>query len=97
MSTAFVMKDHAVAGVSNGRLASETLDRLIPTWDRVETSRLRENRLYLFVLPTQKIFGVYQGRENGSLLIRTTSHEGVREIETNMVRGIYNIGGDILV
>jgi hypothetical protein len=96
MSTVLVAEQSA-SHISNGRGTADVLDRLIPSWDRVLPSKLRENALYLFVMPTSRVFAIYQGRENGSLRVRTTAGEPTREIEANAVRGIYKIGGDITI
>jgi hypothetical protein len=95
MST--VLSASAESAAGHGRKPSEVLDRLIRTWDVVAPSSLRENALYLFVMPTNRMFAVYQGRENGSLRVRTTPRGPAREIEAKTVRSIYKIGGDITV
>lgn len=79
----------------DGRKPSEILDRLIRGWDVVAPTSLRENALYLFVMPTRRMFAVYDGRENGSLRVRTTPREPAQEIEARAVRSIYKIAGDV--
>jgi hypothetical protein len=75
----------------------DALDRLIPTWQPVSIAKLRVDALYLFVTPSRRIFATYEGRQNGSLKVKTETQADVATVDVSSLQGVYKIGGDINV
>ena len=81
---------------SHTETQSNALDRLIPTWERVPVTKLRSDGLYLFVTPSNRVFGTYQGRQNGNVHLKTHRGDEVKSVDTATLEA-YQIGGDLAI